>query len=164
MTIENRSASAEETWLGESSELSKSDPITTAARAWRAGDRATGRYSDTSSVRASGAAPPSRVTNSRHLKLSYRIGACQAGVCAENLDPAILVMTLSLRRKSSAKVSNGVAGLAAGGSSLDRKKSRQFVPYSDAARRPNVGAERLLKIATARNPSCVSPMPQLKRE
>jgi hypothetical protein len=34
------------------------------------------------------------------------------------------------------KVSNGVAGLAAGGSSLDRKKSRQFVPYSDAARWP----------------------------
>jgi hypothetical protein len=98
MTIENRSASAEETLLGESSELSKSDPITTAARAWRAGDRATGRYSDTSSARASGAAPPSRVTNSRHLKLSYRIGACQAGVCAENLDPAILVMKTAENR------------------------------------------------------------------
>jgi hypothetical protein len=34
------------------------------------------------------------------------------------------------------KVSNGVAGLAAGGASLDREKSRQFVPYSDAARWP----------------------------
>jgi hypothetical protein len=31
------------------------------------------------------------------------------------------------------KVSNGVAGLVAGGSSLDRKKSRPIVPYSDAA-------------------------------
>jgi hypothetical protein len=29
------------------------------------------------------------------------------------------------------KVSNGVAGLAAGEASLDRQKSRQFVPYSD---------------------------------
>jgi ABC-type nitrate/sulfonate/bicarbonate transport system ATPase subunit len=36
MTIENRSASAEETWLGESSELSKTHPIRTAASAWRA--------------------------------------------------------------------------------------------------------------------------------
>jgi hypothetical protein len=36
MTIENRSASAEETWLEESSELSKTDPIRTAASAWRA--------------------------------------------------------------------------------------------------------------------------------
>jgi hypothetical protein len=34
------------------------------------------------------------------------------------------------------KVSNGVAGLAAGGPSLDRKKSRQFMPYNDAARWP----------------------------
>jgi hypothetical protein len=34
------------------------------------------------------------------------------------------------------KVRNGVAGLAAAGPSLDREKSRQFVPYSDAARWP----------------------------
>jgi hypothetical protein len=54
------------------------------------------------------------------------------------------------------KVSNRVAGLAAGGASLDREKSRQFVPYSDAARWPTVGAERLLKIPTARGPSGIS--------
>jgi hypothetical protein len=62
------------------------------------------------------------------------------------------------------KVSNGVAGLAAGGASLDRQKSRQFVPYSDAARWPNVGAQRLLKIPAARGPSCIPPAAQLKRE
>jgi hypothetical protein len=55
MTIENRSASAEETWLGEASAESKIDPITTAANAWRARDRAAGRDSHTSSARA---APP----------------------------------------------------------------------------------------------------------
>src|SRR5262249_48765374 len=58
MTIENRSASAEETWLGESSEASKIDPITAAANAWRARDRTTGGYSHTSSARANAAAPP----------------------------------------------------------------------------------------------------------
>jgi hypothetical protein len=36
-----------------------------------------------------------------------------------------------LAGKVQRKVLNGVAGLAAGGASLDRQKSRQFVPYSD---------------------------------
>src|SRR5215471_4402119 len=55
MTIENRSASAAETWLGEASAASKIDPITAAANAWRARDRATACYSHTSSARASAA-------------------------------------------------------------------------------------------------------------
>jgi hypothetical protein len=62
------------------------------------------------------------------------------------------------------KVSNGVAGSAAGEASLDRQKSRQFVPYSDAARWPKVGAEHLLKISAAPGPSGISPAAQLKRE
>ena len=62
------------------------------------------------------------------------------------------------------KVSNGVAGFATGGAFLDRKEPRQFVPYSDAARWPNTGAERLLKIPAARGPSGISPAAQLKRE
>jgi hypothetical protein len=62
------------------------------------------------------------------------------------------------------KVSNGVAGLATGGASLDRQTSRQFVTYSDAARWPNTGAERLLKIPAARGPSGISPQAQLLRD
>jgi hypothetical protein len=37
------------------------------------------------------------------------------------------------------KVTMVLLVLAAGGASLDRQKSRQLVPYSDAARWPNVG-------------------------
>jgi hypothetical protein len=62
------------------------------------------------------------------------------------------------------KVTNGVAGLPAGGASLDRQNRGQFVPYSDAARWPNIGAERLLKIPAARGPSGISPAAQFKRE
>jgi hypothetical protein len=50
------------------------------------------------------------------------------------------------------KVSNGVAGLAGAGSSLDRQKSRQFLPIS------RMPAEMAL------GPSCVSLTQQLKRE
>jgi hypothetical protein len=59
------------------------------------------------------------------------------------------------------KVSNGVAGLAAIGSSLDRQKSRQFLPSQRATNAPR--KHPLLDIL-ALSPSCVSPTPQLKRE
>jgi hypothetical protein len=58
------------------------------------------------------------------------------------------------------KVSNGVAGLATAGSSLDRQKSRQFLPSQRLTNaRASIPAEIL-----ALGPSCVSPSPQLKRE
>jgi hypothetical protein len=44
------------------------------------------------------------------------------------------------------------------------RKSRQFVPYSDAARWPNIGAERLLKLPAARGPSGIPPQAQLLRD
>jgi hypothetical protein len=62
------------------------------------------------------------------------------------------------------KVSNAVAGFATGGASLDRQKSRAkscltAMPLDGQYRR-----RTLLKIPAALGPSCVSPMPQLKRE
>jgi hypothetical protein len=58
------------------------------------------------------------------------------------------------------KVSNGVAGLAAAASSLDRQKSRQFLPSLRSTNaRASIPADVL-----ALGPSCVSLTPQLKRE
>jgi len=67
-------------------------------------------------------------------------------------------------RKVQRKLSNGVAGFAAGGSSSDRKRSRQFVPSRRRRMMANVRAEGLLKIPGRTQPSCVSPALQLKRE
>jgi hypothetical protein len=65
-----------------------------------------------------------------------------------------------LALKVQRKVSNGVAGLAAAGSSLDRQKSRQFLPSQRSTNaRANIPADIL-----ALGPSCVSPAAQLKRE
>jgi hypothetical protein len=58
------------------------------------------------------------------------------------------------------KVSNGVAGLAAAGSSLDRQKSWQFLP---SQRSTNARAS-IPAYILALGPSCVSHVPQLKRE
>jgi hypothetical protein len=55
------------------------------------------------------------------------------------------------------KVRNGVAGLAAGGASLDRQKSRPIRPLRRCRSMANIGAERLLKIPAARGPSGISP-------
>jgi hypothetical protein len=62
------------------------------------------------------------------------------------------------------KVRNGSAGLAAGGASSDRKRSRAIRALKPCRSMANVGAVRLLKIPAALGPSCVSPIPQLKRE
>jgi len=65
-----------------------------------------------------------------------------------------------LALKVQRKVSNGVAGLAAAGSSLDRQKPRRFLPSQRSTNaRASIAAEIL-----ALGPSCVSPAPQLKRE
>src|SRR5205807_8977311 len=59
------------------------------------------------------------------------------------------------------KLSNGVAGLATAGSSLDRAENRgQFLPSQRLTNaRASIPAEIL-----ALGPSCVSPSPQLKRD
>jgi hypothetical protein len=61
------------------------------------------------------------------------------------------------------KESNGVAGLAAAGSFLDREKARQVVPSQRCSSMTTVRARMSAEIL-ALAPSCVSPMPQLKRE
>jgi hypothetical protein len=62
------------------------------------------------------------------------------------------------------KVRNGVAGLAAGGASLDRKKSRPIRALQRCRSMANIGAQCLLKIPAARGPSGISPAAQLKCE
>jgi hypothetical protein len=64
-----------------------------------------------------------------------------------------------LALKVQRKVSNGVAGLAAAGSSLDRQKPRRFLPSQRSTNARNIPADIL-----ALGPSCVSLTPQLKRE
>jgi hypothetical protein len=65
-----------------------------------------------------------------------------------------------LALKVQRKVSNGVASLAAAGSSLDRPKIAAVpAPQRSTDPRASIAAEIL-----ALGPSCVSPTPQLKRE
>jgi hypothetical protein len=65
-----------------------------------------------------------------------------------------------LALKVQRKVSNGVAGLAAAGSSLDRPKIAAVpAPQRSTDPRASIPADIL-----ALGPSCVSPAPQLKRE
>jgi hypothetical protein len=54
------------------------------------------------------------------------------------------------------EVNNAVAELTAAGSSLDRQKSRQFVPHSNAAGMSSVGTDA--------RPELHIPTSQLKRE
>src|SRR5262244_1252106 len=60
-------------------------------------------------------------------------------------------------RKVQRKLSNGVAGLAAGGSSSDRKRSRPIRGFSATPQMANVRAERLLKIPAEPSPELRSP-------
>src|SRR5262245_40295191 len=81
-------------------------------------------------------------------------GAKPSGLLSVTATHALLAL------KVQRKVSNGVAGLAAAGSSLDRPKSRQSPPLSDRPTpRATIAAEIL-----ALGPSGVSLTPQLKRE
>jgi hypothetical protein len=61
------------------------------------------------------------------------------------------------------KVSNGVAQLAAAGSSLERHEIAAIPAISAMRRDDNAGARTPAEIL-ARGPSCVSLTPQLKRE
>ena len=57
-----------------------------------------------------------------------------------------------LARKVQRKLSNGVAGFAAGGSSSDRKRARPIRAFSATPQMANVRAERLLKIPPEPSP------------
>jgi len=81
-------------------------------------------------------------------------GASRSGSLSVTTTHALFA--LKVQRKES----NGVAGLAAAGSSLDRQKSRQFLPSQD---RP-MPAASIPADTLALGLSCVSHTPQFKRE
>jgi len=76
-------------------------------------------------------------------------------VCVQRVDEghtsAITTRAL-LARKVQRKLSNGVAGFAAGGSSSDRKRARPIRAFSATPQMANVRAERLLKIPPEPSP------------
>jgi hypothetical protein len=59
---------------------------------------------------------------------------------------------------------NGVAGFAAGGSSLDRQKSRANLRVNSAMQIDDQRVREDTRGMLAPGPSCVPPAPQLKRE
>ena len=67
---------------------------------------------------------------------------------AEQIEPTDALLAGKVQRK----VSNGIAGLAAAGSSRHRQKTRQFLPAQASCRDPGTGPELRL------------PPPQLERE
>ena len=81
-------------------------------------------------------------------------GASRAGLAS------VITTHALLARKVQRKLSNGVAGFAAGGSSSDRNRAR---PIRALSATPHDG-QRPCRSPQNPAPSCVSPTPQLKRE